>query len=145
MKYLQLHRDTAPPRSTSKAIPSYIFPLYAAVILYFLFLLSRASAMHSRFGIAFTGVIQVLCSAVMSFSVMAFLGFGWGDAGNRNANGETVVPYYLMPLVILIVGVENMATLVSHVASAAETFLIGPRYSSRRSIRLPSHTRFPTG
>lgn len=69
--------------------------------------------MHSRFGIAFTGVVQVLCSAVMSFSVMAFLGFGWGDATNRNVYGETVVPYYLMPLVILIVGVENMATLVS--------------------------------
>ena len=69
--------------------------------------------MHSRFGIAFTGVIQVLCSAVMSFSVMAFLGFGWGDTATRNAHGETVVPYYLMPLVILIVGVENMATLVS--------------------------------
>jgi len=117
------HAPTAEPaelrqRSQRSGIPPFIYLLYLAVTLYFLFLLSRASAMHSRFGIAFTGVIQVLCSAVMSFSVMAFLGFGWGDtavvaARGREVAGETVVPYYLMPLVILIVGVENMATLVS--------------------------------
>ncbi|GHJ85237.1 hypothetical protein NliqN6_1639 [Naganishia liquefaciens] len=116
--------DTAPP---ANSIPSYIFLLYAAVILYFLFLLSRASAMHSRFGIAFTGVIQVLCSAVMSFSVMAFLGFGWGDTATRNAHGETVVPYYLMPLVILIVGVENMATLLKAIYSTPITYSVPDR------------------
>ncbi|KAJ9106157.1 hypothetical protein QFC21_001300 [Naganishia friedmannii] len=109
-------------------IPTLIYLLYLAVTLYFLFLLSRASAMHSRFGIAFTGVIQVLCSAVMSFSVMAFLGFGWGHANSaRNAAGETVVPYYLMPLVILIVGVENMATLIKAVYSTPITYSVPDR------------------
>ncbi|KAJ9109918.1 hypothetical protein QFC19_001898 [Naganishia cerealis] len=85
--------------------------------------------MHSRFGIAFTGVIQVLCSAVMSFSVMAFLGFGWGDAtmARNNVAGETVVPYYLMPLVILIVGVENMATLIKAVYSTPITYSVPDR------------------
>ncbi|KAJ9124117.1 hypothetical protein QFC22_000912 [Naganishia vaughanmartiniae] len=110
-------------------IPSFIYLLYLAVTLYFLFLLSRASAMHSRFGIAFTGVIQVLCSAVMSFSVMAFLGFGLGDTVARGSAqvGETVVPYYLMPLVILIVGVENMATLIKAVYSTPITYSVPDR------------------
>jgi hypothetical protein len=69
---------------------------------------------------------------------MAFLGFGWGDATSRNVHGETVVPYYLMPLVILIVGVENMATLVSLCFRVAQVRFNPLSTSSRPYIPRPS-------
>lgn len=70
--------------------------------------LSNATKVHSRFGLAFTGIVQLCCSAVMSFSVLSLLGWnGWGWS-----NGRTVLPTYALPFVIVVVGIENMSTLV---------------------------------
>jgi hypothetical protein len=63
---------------------------------------------HSRFGLAFTGVVQLCCSGIMSFSVCALLGWnGWGYS-----QAEPVIPTYMLPFVIVVVGVENMSSLV---------------------------------
>lgn len=71
--------------------------------------LSNASKVHSRFGLAFTGIVQLCCSSVMSFSVLALLGWnGWGSSST-----PTTLPTYILPFVIVIVGAENMSTLVS--------------------------------
>ena len=80
--------------------------------------------MHSRFGLAFTGIVQLCCSAVMSFSVLALLGWnGWGwGAGN-----ETTLPTYVLPFVIVVVGAENMSTLVSGGGLIASKYLLTPR------------------
>lgn len=72
--------------------------------------LSLATKVHSRFGLAFTGIVQLCCSAVMSFSVLALLGWnGWGWSTGM----ETALPTYVLPFVIVVVGAENMSTLVS--------------------------------
>ena len=72
--------------------------------------LSNATKVHSRFGLAFTGIVQLCCSAVMSFSVLALLGWnGWG----WNSGVETSLPTYVLPFVIVVVGAENMSALVS--------------------------------
>lgn len=49
----------------------------------------------------------------MSFSVLALLGWnGWGWS-----KGQTVLPTYTLPFVVIIVGVENMSTLTKAVFS----------------------------
>lgn len=94
-------------------------PPRIAYLLYFVLLgtllaqLSNASKVHSRFGLAFTGVVQLCCSAVMSFSILALLGWnGWGWS-----KGQTVLPTYTLPFVVIIVGAENMSTLTKAVFS----------------------------
>lgn len=70
--------------------------------------LSNASKVHSRFGLAFTGCVQLCCSSVMSFSILALLGWnGWGASVE-----PTTLPIYILPFVITVVGAENMSTLV---------------------------------
>lgn len=89
------------------------YVLYLALLGFLLAQLSNASKVHSRFGLAFTGVVQLSCSAVMSFSILAMLGWnGWGWS-----KGQTVLPTYTLPFVVIIVGVENMSTLTKAVFS----------------------------
>jgi hypothetical protein len=90
-------------------------PPWAVWVLYLLLFsvlgrqLSNASKVHSRFGLAFTGIVQLCCSSVMSFSVLALLGWnGWGTSSTPRT-----LPTYMLPFVIVIVGAENMSTLVS--------------------------------
>ncbi|CAK9781221.1 hypothetical protein CC85DRAFT_331531 [Cutaneotrichosporon oleaginosum] len=93
--------------------PFYVYALYCIFLVVLLAQLSNASKVHSRFGLAFTGVVQLCCSAVMSFSVLALLGWnGWGWS-----KGKTVLPTYMLPFVVIIVGVENMSTLTKAVFS----------------------------
>ena len=46
----------------------------------------------------------------MSFSILGLL--GWSDTGSGTETGRGL-PVYMMPFVIVVVGVENMSTLVS--------------------------------
>ncbi|TXT09040.1 hypothetical protein VHUM_02514 [Vanrija humicola] len=97
----------------SSSPPRIVFVGYAILLFALLFQLSNVSKVHSRFGLAFTGVVQLCCSAVMSFSVLALLGWnGWGWS-----NHQTVLPTYVLPFVIIIVGVENMSALTKAVFS----------------------------
>ena len=61
----------------------------------------------------------------MSFSVMALLGFGDGKKGFKE--GEAIVPYYILPFVILIVGVENMSAIVKAVYSVPVSYSVPDR------------------
>lgn len=93
----------------STSPPRFVLVIYVFLLGALLFQISNASKVHSRFGLAFTGVVQLLCSTVMSFSVLALLGWnGWGWS-----KGETVLPTYTLPFVIVVVGAENMSALVS--------------------------------
>jgi hypothetical protein len=68
-----------------------------------------ATRVHSKFGLAITGIVQLCCSAIMSLSVLALIGWnGWGWSSLPSS-----VPAWVLPMVIVIVGVENMSTLVS--------------------------------
>lgn len=96
------------PTSSSAVPPNAVLLLYFILVGILLAQLSNATKVHSRFGLAFTGVVQLICSAVMSFSVVALLGWnGWGSSQD-----ETTLPSYVLPFVIVVVGVENMSTLV---------------------------------
>lgn len=104
---------------------SLILLFYAVVICYFLVLLSRATHVHSRFGLAFTGIIELGTSSIMAFSVMTLLGFG--TSSQDAVEGETAVPYYILPFVILLVGVENMSAVTRAVYSVPVSYSVPDR------------------
>ncbi len=109
------------------------------VMIFYLFLfgilaaqISDAHKVHSRFGLAFTGIVQLCCSAVMSFSVLVLLGWnGWGSSRQ-----EPALPTYILPFVIVVVGVENMSTLVRLCIS---TYLQLTRLPDQSSLLRPFH------
>lgn len=82
---------------------------YAVLFTALLMQLSSASKVHSRFGLAFTGIVQLCCSGVMSFSILSLCGWnGWGLSKN-----EAILPTYALPFVVVVVGAENMSAMVS--------------------------------
>jgi WD40 repeat protein len=102
-------KPAEPAPAVSSSPPRYVLALYFVLFVILLYQLSSVTKVHSRFGLAFTGIVQLCCSTVMSFSVLALLGWnGWGWG-----TGETVLPTYTLPFVIVVVGVENMSALVS--------------------------------
>lgn len=73
------------------------------------FQVNFATRVHSKVGLAITGIVQLCCSAIMSLSVLALIGWnGWGWSSLPSS-----VPIWVLPMVIVVVGVENMSTMVS--------------------------------
>ncbi|EIW66542.1 hypothetical protein M231_02275 [Tremella mesenterica] len=96
---------------------------YAALFAGLAFQISYATKAHSRFGLAFTGIVQLCCSAVMSFSIVSL--FGWNGWGASMV--PTTLPTYFLPFVIVVVGVENMSTLTKAVFSVPFTYTVSER------------------
>ncbi|KAK8861558.1 hypothetical protein IAR55_002380 [Kwoniella newhampshirensis] len=103
--------------------PKVVLFLYGVLFVTLIAQLSNASKVHSRFGLAFTGVVQLCCSSVMSFSVLALLGWnGWGAS-----QSESSLPTYVLPFVIVVVGAENMSTLTKAIFSIPFTHSVPAR------------------
>ncbi|WWC87874.1 uncharacterized protein L201_002772 [Kwoniella dendrophila CBS 6074] len=101
------------PGALSASPPKIVLFLYLVLFTTLGAQLSNASKVHSRFGLAFTGVVQLCCSTVMSFSVLALLGWnGWGASLKQSS-----LPTYVLPFVIVVVGAENMSTLTKAIFS----------------------------
>jgi len=101
--------DSLSPIQVPLQTPNFILVLYIFLFAILAAQISDAHKVHSRFGLAFTGITQLICSAVMSFSILVLLGWnGWGSSLQA-----PTLPTYILPLVIVVVGVENMSTLVS--------------------------------
>lgn len=100
--------ETLPAKAENKYAKYFIIG-YMAMFLILLFQVNFATRVHSKFGLAVTGIVQLCCSAIMSLSVLALIGWnGWGWSSLPSS-----VPAWVLPMVIVIVGVENMSTLVS--------------------------------
>ncbi|WVF65759.1 hypothetical protein IAT40_000492 [Kwoniella sp. CBS 6097] len=107
----QLTPHQSQPLSPSP--PKLVLFLYVVLFTTLIAQLSNASKVHSRFGLAFTGVVQLCCSSVMSFSVLALLGWnGW-----LSHSSQSSLPTYVLPFVIVVVGAENMSTLTKAIFS----------------------------
>ncbi|WWC68655.1 uncharacterized protein I206_102586 [Kwoniella pini CBS 10737] len=101
------------PKPLSSSPPKIVLFLYFVLLSTLMAQISNASKVHSRFGLAFTGVVQLCCSTVMSFSVLALLGWnGWGASSKQSS-----LPTYVLPFVIVVVGAENMSTLTKAIFS----------------------------
>ncbi|WVQ93411.1 hypothetical protein IAU59_000481 [Kwoniella sp. CBS 9459] len=110
---LNAHEHTSHPEPLSPSPPKLVLFLYVVLFTTLIAQLSNASKVHSRFGLAFTGVVQLCCSSVMSFSVLALLGWnGW-----LSHSSQSSLPTYVLPFVIVVVGAENMSTLTKAIFS----------------------------
>ena len=88
------------------ATPRIIYVLYLALFSVLGHQITHASKVHSRYGLAFTGIVQLCCSTVMSFSILTLMGWSGGT-----------LPTYILPFVIVVVGAENMSSLTRAVFS----------------------------
>ena len=112
--------DLPSSEQVSTQTPNFVFILYIFLFAVLAAQISDAHKAHSRFGLALTGIVQLVCSAVMSFSVLVLLGWnGWGSSLQA-----PTLPTYILPFVIVVVGVENMSTLVSLSGKSALAQLI---------------------
>ncbi|WRT65676.1 uncharacterized protein IL334_002621 [Kwoniella shivajii] len=111
------------PETISASPPKIVLFFYVILFTTLMVQLSNASKVHSRFGLAFTGVVQLCCSSVMSFSILALLGWnGWGSSGRSSS-----LPTYVLPFVIVVVGAENMSTLTKAIFSIPFTHSVPVR------------------
>jgi hypothetical protein len=108
----------SPEMLSSRRRPTHILLLtaYAFVILYISRGLIKLRKVHSRFGLAFTGTTQLLISMVMSVSICALLGI-------RLA----LVPWELLPFVIVVVGSENMFSLTKAIIDTPLSLTVSSR------------------
>lgn len=74
---------------------------YMLLLLFIFRGLVQMRRLHSRFGIAFTGSVQLLLDLIMSLSVCALLGI------RLNA-----VPWSILPFIIVVVGSESMLFMI---------------------------------
>ncbi|OCH89079.1 sterol regulatory element binding protein cleavage-activating protein [Obba rivulosa] len=93
---------------------------YTAFFVYCFRSMRRMKMVHSRIGLAFTGLVEIVVSTLTSMSVCALVGFR-----------VTMVPWELLPIVVLFIGVENMFNIVDAVV--------------RTSISLPVKERIAVG
>ena len=105
---------------------------YLALFIILVSQVNFATRVHSKVGLAITGIVQLCCSAIMSLSVLALIGWnGWGWSSLPSS-----VPAWVLPMVIVIVGVENMSTLVCLFISTEEEVPL----TSRRKLCSRCHS-----
>lgn len=104
--------------------------LYLSYLIFFVYFsgsMRRMNTVHSRIGLCFTGVVEILVSTITSLSVCALYGLRL-----------TLIPWYaitlfqmmyfitlhrgIFPIVIVFVGAENMFRLVSDIERSLRHF-----------------------
>ncbi|KAH9939603.1 sterol regulatory element binding protein cleavage-activating protein [Amylocystis lapponica] len=104
-------------------------------VAYFVFFVYCAAAMrhmdtvHSRFGLAITGIVEILVSTITSVSVCALVGFR-----------VTMVPWELFPIIVIFIGVENMFHIVDAVLKTSISLPVKERIAQGLSRAGTSNT-----
>lgn len=111
------------------AISVLLYATYLLVFIHFSGSMRRMNTVHSRFGIAFTGIVEIIVSTITSVSVCAIWGFR-----------VTMVPWGILPIVIVFVGAENMFRLVDDVVSTSITLPVKERIARGLSEAGASNT-----
>ncbi|EIW60861.1 sterol regulatory element binding protein cleavage-activating protein [Trametes versicolor FP-101664 SS1] len=107
-------------RSRFSVLSFFPYLAYSAFAIYCFRLFRRLNMVHSRLGLAFTGIVEIVVSTITSVSVCALVGFR-----------VTMVPWEVFPIIVLFIGVENMCSIVDAVV--------------RTSISLPVKERIAQG
>ncbi|KAG6874040.1 hypothetical protein C0995_006897 [Termitomyces sp. Mi166 len=87
------------------------------------------TAVHSRLGITLTALVEIAVSTITSLSVCALMGFK-----------VTMVPWELLPIVIVFVGAENMFNLVDAVGKTSVSLSVKQRIAEGLSRAGTSNT-----
>ncbi|KAJ7771584.1 sterol regulatory element binding protein cleavage-activating protein [Mycena metata] len=127
---IALEYDESRSRSRGwTAISALICLAYSAFVVYVLWLVRSMDAVHSRIGITFTALVEIAVSTITSVSVCALVGFK-----------VTMVPWELLPIVIVFVGAENMFNLVDAVGKTSVTLSVKQRIAQGLSHAGTSNT-----
>ena len=89
---------------------------YALALAYISRGLIKMRKVHSRFGMAFSGLTEVVISMITSISICALLGIRL-----------TLVPWELLPFVVLVVGSENMFIMTNAVVNTPLSLTVPAR------------------
>ncbi|KAL7283009.1 hypothetical protein ACG7TL_002433 [Trametes sanguinea] len=116
-------------RSRLSILSLFSFIAYTAFAVYCFRLFRRMDMVHSRIGLAFTGIVEILVSTITSVSVCALVGFR-----------VTMVPWELFPLIVLFIGVENMGSIVDAVVKTSISLSVKERIAQGLSRAGTSNT-----
>ncbi|KAJ7460927.1 sterol regulatory element binding protein cleavage-activating protein [Mycena galericulata] len=111
------------------AISALLYLAYTGFFVYVSWSMRRMDAVHSRVGITFTALVEIAVSTITSVSVCALVGFK-----------VTMVPWELLPIVIVFVGAENMFNLVDAVGKTSVTLSVKQRIAQGLSHAGTSNT-----
>ncbi|KAF9068353.1 sterol regulatory element binding protein cleavage-activating protein [Rhodocollybia butyracea] len=111
------------------AISVFLYLSYAIFFVYVFWSMRQMKSVHSRVGIAFTALVEIVVSTITSLSVCALVGFK-----------VTMVPWELLPIVIVFVGAENMFNLVDAVGRTSVTLTVKQRIAEGLSRAGTSNT-----
>ncbi|KAI3607816.1 sterol regulatory element binding protein cleavage-activating protein [Moniliophthora roreri] len=111
------------------AISALPYFAYASFFIYVFWGMRQLTSVHSRTGVAFTALVEIIVSTITSLSVCALVGFR-----------VTLVPWELLPVVIVFVGAENMFNLVDAVGKTPVTLSVKQRVAEGLSRAGTSNT-----
>ncbi|KAJ7722301.1 sterol regulatory element binding protein cleavage-activating protein [Mycena maculata] len=124
---LEYESQPLPKRWT--AISALLYLAYTGFFVYVSWSMRRMDAVHSRVGVTFTALVEIAVSTITSVSVCALVGFK-----------VTMVPWELLPIVIVFVGAENMFNLVDAVGKTSVTLSVKQRIAQGLSHAGTSNT-----
>ncbi|PFH52473.1 hypothetical protein AMATHDRAFT_2196 [Amanita thiersii Skay4041] len=114
---------------TNSGLTAFVNLAYVGFFLYVAWSVRRMDAVHSRLGVTFTALVEIAVSTITSLSVCALVGFK-----------ITMVPWELLPIVIIFVGAENMFNLVDAVGKTSVTLSVKQRIAEGLSHAGTSNT-----
>jgi hypothetical protein len=100
----------------TSSISTFLYLAYGAFFAYVSWSMKRMNGVHTRIGLTFTALVEIAASTITSLSVCALLRFK-----------VTMVPWSLLPIVIVFVGAENMFNLVDAVTRTSITLPVKER------------------
>ncbi|KAG0705302.1 sterol-sensing domain of SREBP cleavage-activation-domain-containing protein [Suillus ampliporus] len=111
------------------SISTFLYLAYGAFFAYVSWSMKRMNGVHNRIGLTFTALVEIAASTITSLSVCALLRVK-----------VTMVPWSLLPIVIIFVGAENMFNLVDAVTRTSITLPVKQRIAEGLSRAGTSNT-----
>ncbi|KAG8903350.1 hypothetical protein FRB99_003412 [Tulasnella sp. 403] len=128
-KLIALEYSAEQPTARVSFLSITLYICYIVIFVYFSGALRRIDTVHSRFGLAFTGIVEIIASTITSVSVCALWGFR-----------VTMVPWPILPVMIVFIGAEDMFILIQEVVSTSITLPVKERIAQGLSRAGTSNT-----
>ncbi|TRM59897.1 sterol-sensing domain of SREBP cleavage-activation-domain-containing protein [Schizophyllum amplum] len=111
------------------ALSAFLYLAYTGFFAYITICMRRMTGVHSRLGLTFTAIVEITVSTITSLSVCALVGFK-----------ITMVPWEILPVMIVFVGAEHMINLVYAVTRTPITVSVKERVAMGLSVAGTSNT-----
>ncbi|KAH7107255.1 sterol-sensing domain of SREBP cleavage-activation-domain-containing protein [Auriculariales sp. MPI-PUGE-AT-0066] len=112
---LQFH-TSSDSSSRFSIISVFLYLTYFVVFFNFSGTMRNINTVHSRLGLVFTGFVEIIASTITSVSVLALWGYR-----------TTLVPWGILPLIMVFVGAENMLSMVNAIGQTPVTMPVKER------------------